>query len=252
MHIDDNRPAQERIIEESAVHESVVKDKGEEIFDRIRANDDKFRKARLLFGPKKSIQECLQYLKKQGVPVNESYGVITGVKGVPNKVHRFRPQFKPDGSLLTIKRADNKVKITEIEVASGAKNADVKKSYQGLTDVFLKHVSITEGSGDASLELSNLRLDENEVNLAPVRQEGHGSHFDDLFIEKMLTSTRMPHVSFKKDPKDLFYFFDDVTTVLINGLQRTSSPALAEKLNTEFNAVCLLNALFGNPNIHLV
>lgn len=62
----------------------------------------------------------------------------------------------------------------------------------------------------------------------------------------------MPHVSFKKDPKDLFHFFDDVTTVLLTGLKRTTSPTLAEKLNSDFHVVCLLNALFGNPNIHLV
>lgn len=89
--MENSQPVQERTIDE-VVQESTIKDKGEEIADRIRANDEKFRKARQLFGPKKSVQECLQYLKKENVPVNETAdGLITGVKGVPNRVHRFRP-----------------------------------------------------------------------------------------------------------------------------------------------------------------
>lgn len=109
--------------------------------------------------------------------------MITGVKGVPNRVHRFRPQFKPDGSLLTLRRADNKLKITEIEVVKGAKNADVKKSYQGLTEVLLKHSTITH---DALPEFSNLSLEESEIDVPPVRQEVESGNFEDGFIEKML------------------------------------------------------------------
>lgn len=105
---------------------------------------------------------------------------------MPNRVHRFRPQFKPDGSLLTLRRADNKLKITEIEVVKGAKNAEVKKSYQGLTEVLLKHSTITEGSDDASPEFSNLSLEEREIDVPPVRQEVESGNIEDGFIEKML------------------------------------------------------------------
>ncbi len=96
------------------------------------------------------------------MPVNESNGLISGIKKVPNKVNRFRPQFKPDGSLLTLKRATNELIISEVSLVHNVKNQEVKKSYQGLTDVFLKHSQIIEGHKDMSEELNNLRIEEPE------------------------------------------------------------------------------------------
>lgn len=71
--------------------DSMMKDKSEEIFERIRVNDEKFKKVRQLYAPKKSMQECLTYLKSKNVEVKESNGQIFGLKGLPSKVNRFRP-----------------------------------------------------------------------------------------------------------------------------------------------------------------
>jgi hypothetical protein len=67
---------------------------------------------------------------------------ITGFKNTPMKVRRFRPQFRPDGALLTLKKSENKLVINEVKIVKDSSNSDQKRVYEGLTDVFKKHTII--------------------------------------------------------------------------------------------------------------
>eukprot|EP00352_Strombidinopsis_acuminata_P000902 CAMPEP_0176343556 /NCGR_PEP_ID=MMETSP0126-20121128/4036_1 /TAXON_ID=141414 ORGANISM="Strombidinopsis acuminatum, Strain SPMC142" /NCGR_SAMPLE_ID=MMETSP0126 /ASSEMBLY_ACC=CAM_ASM_000229 /LENGTH=157 /DNA_ID=CAMNT_0017689571 /DNA_START=2967 /DNA_END=3440 /DNA_ORIENTATION=- len=64
----------------------------------------------------------------------------------------------------------------------------------------------------------------------------------------------MPFVQFSKDPRDIFYLLKDISDDYVTKILACSSQKTkyADKLNNEFYVVCLLNALFGNPNISLV
>ena len=69
----------------------------------------------------------------------------------------------------------------------------------------------------------------------------------------MLQTLHMPIAIFKKDPKDLFFFFEDFANFTLSNISNKGlSKAARSKLQEEFYVVSVLNALFGNPNIHLV
>lgn len=61
------------------------------------------------------------------------------------KVNRCRPQFRPDGALLTVKRETNKVQIREVPTVQGSDNKEQRTIYSGLTDIFLEHTTINDG-----------------------------------------------------------------------------------------------------------
>lgn len=70
----------------------------------------------------------------------------------------------------------------------------------------------------------------------------------------MFQNTKMPTINFSKDPRDLFFFLKDIADDYIAKILACSNQKTkyADKLNNEFYVVCLLNALYGNPNISLV
>ncbi len=68
------------------------------------------------------------------------------------KVNRCRPQFRPDGALLIVKRETNQIQIREIPTVQGSDNSEQRAIYSGLTDIFLKYTTINEGK-KASIEL---------------------------------------------------------------------------------------------------
>ncbi len=62
-----------------------------------------------LVAEKPSLKESMEYLKRIGVQVKEENKQIQGFQKTPMKVNRCRPQFRPDGALLTVKRETNKI-----------------------------------------------------------------------------------------------------------------------------------------------
>ena len=77
--------------------------------------------------------------------------------------------------------------------------------------------------------------------------------FDDPFFHEFFNKIRLPVVDFKKDPQDLFFYLKDLAQDYVGLIQKNQgNKGLHDKLQYEFYVVCMLNALFGNPNIHLV
>lgn len=72
-------------------------------------------------------------------------------------------------------------------------------------------------------------------------------------MQEMLGKAKLSFANIKREPKELFKFFKDLAEELVKGLKTSGVSAnTRENLSQEFYIVCLLNALFGNPNIHLV
>ena len=91
--------------------------------------------------------ECLAYLKSEKkVGVKQVDNKDAGFKKIPMTVPRFRPQFRPDGSLLTLKRSTNKLQIIEVKVVKDSTNKQQKKVYHELTEVLKKHTTFSEVS----------------------------------------------------------------------------------------------------------
>jgi hypothetical protein len=78
--------------------------KKEEIERNIRKREKNIAATGKLFSDKPSLQDSLKYLETLGVKVNKMpSGEIVGLKNQPMKgIVRCRPQFKPDGKLLTV------------------------------------------------------------------------------------------------------------------------------------------------------
>lgn len=68
------------------------------------------------------------------------------------KVNRCRPQFRPDGALLTVKRETNQIQIREVPTVEGSDNNEQRGIYSGLTDILLKFTTINDGK-KANIEL---------------------------------------------------------------------------------------------------
>ena len=69
----------------------------------------------------------------------------------------------------------------------------------------------------------------------------------------------MHTLEFATDPVDQFYLFESLAKMLVKQIQECerfandgSKKLLRQKLLEEFYVVCMLNAIFGNPCIHLV
>jgi hypothetical protein len=83
---------------------------------------------------------------------------------------------------------------------------------------------------------------------------GNQTQYDDKCIQNILSNLSLPLFKFKEEPKDLFLFFESLARFLLDKLTKQPLPSkkTQDKLEQEFFIVCTLNALFGNPNIHLV
>ena len=64
-------------------------------------------------------------------------------------VIRCRPQFKPDGKLLTV--TTNQITIKEVPVTKGIKNEEMRDAYTKLTDIILKFSEIRTFENDFRL-----------------------------------------------------------------------------------------------------
>ena len=67
-------------------------------------------------------------------------------------VNRCRPQFRPDGALLTVKRETNQIQIREVPTVQGTDINEQRTIYSGLTNILLKHTTINDGK-KANIEL---------------------------------------------------------------------------------------------------
>lgn len=142
--------------------------KAEEIKLRIQKREDEFKKVKQLYLPKPTIEASLKYLKeKENINVKQHAGKLVGFNAAPLKVNRFRPQFRPDGSLLTLKRGDNSLKIQEVRVVADSTNEEQRRIYSGLGELFAKHTMFSLGSVDAEGELrqqmKDIRLNQDQV-----------------------------------------------------------------------------------------
>ena len=73
----------------------------------------------------------------------------------------------------------------------------------------------------------------------------------DNFYQKLLSETRLPLIHQKHGPSDIFRFLKDIASEYINTIQQTTSKTYERKLNNNFYIICMLNALFGDPRLHL-
>lgn len=116
---------------------------------KINKRDYEIKNIGKLYGKKKSVQECLTYLKdKQNVEVKTLDNKVSGFKKTPMKVPRFRAQFTPTGNLLTLKRSTNQLVISEVKIVSDSTNEMQRSVYQKLTKVLKKHTSFSEVSNE--------------------------------------------------------------------------------------------------------
>ena len=140
--------------------EEIARLKREDIKRRILKRDQQIEAMGKL-PDKPSLLESLQYLKGIGVQVKEENKQIQGFVKTPMKVNRCRPQFRPDGALLTVKRESNQITIRQVPTVQGSDNQEQRKTYGGLTDVLFKHTTINEGKkgyADLREQLDKMKL----------------------------------------------------------------------------------------------
>lgn len=78
---------------------------------------------------------------------------------------RCRPQFKPDGKLLTVING-NKVIIKEIPLLKDVRNDEQKNVYSKLTDIILQYTEVKSFDNDYSLAaeaLSQMEIGQKEM-----------------------------------------------------------------------------------------
>ena len=78
---------------------------------------------------------------------------------------RCRPQFKPDGKLLTVFNG-NKIIIKEIPLVKDVRNDEQKNVYSKLTDIILQYTEVKSFDIDYSLAaeaLSQMEIGQKEM-----------------------------------------------------------------------------------------
>lgn len=78
---------------------------------------------------------------------------------------RCRPQFKPDGKLLTVTNG-NKIIIKEIPLVKDVRNDEQKNVYSKLTDIILQYTEVKSFDNDYSLAaeaLSQMEIGQKEM-----------------------------------------------------------------------------------------
>ena len=79
---------------------------------------------------------------------------------------RCRPQFKPDGKLLTVTNG-NKIIIKEIPLVKDVRNDEQKNVYSKLTDIILQYTEVKSFDNDYSLAaeaLSQMEIGQKEMD----------------------------------------------------------------------------------------
>lgn len=62
----------------------------------------------------------------------------------------------------------------------------------------------------------------------------------------------MPFILFDANPQTIFQFLYDLSKSQIDEIHKATNDKVKKTLQHEFYALCLLNALFGNPYVHLI
>ena len=78
---------------------------------------------------------------------------------------RCRPQFRPDGKLLTVTNG-NKIMIKEIPLVKEVRNDELKATYSKITDIILKYTEVKSFDNDYSLAaeaLSQMEISQKEM-----------------------------------------------------------------------------------------
>ena len=78
----------------------------------------------------------------------------------------------------------------------------------------------------------------------------------DNFYQKLLSETRLALIHQQHGPSDIFRFLKDIASEYANVIdqltrQQKTSKVYQRKLNDNFYVICMLNALFGDPRLHL-
>jgi hypothetical protein len=96
------------------------------------------------------------------------------------------------------------------------------------------------------------------LDLRAKQNEGLLPSIKNLYEDRKLLEANLPTVSLMLQGRDQSYsynslskFLYDIANELAADAQRNKSVAYTNKIKHEFFAVCLMNALFGNPNLHL-
>ena len=81
---------------------------------------------------------------------------------------------------------------------------------------------------------------------------GHTTLYESNFYQRLLSETRIPGVYQKSKPKDIFAFLRDIANEYISKIKSSTSAVFCKKLEHNFYIICMLNALFGDPRLHLL
>ena len=79
-------------------------------------------------------------------------------------------------------------------------------------------------------------------------------NYQDPYFSRNLLEQILPTLKLKTNPTELFYLIEDLCVHIVQQLSRDGlqSTEKQKRLNQEFYVLTMINALFGNPNIHLV
>jgi len=96
-----------------------------------------------------------------------------------------------------------------------------------------------------------------EIRGSPAREHQDQTMSDntvpisDNFYQRLLSETRLPLIHQKHGPSDIFRFLKDIASEYVKTIEQTKSKIYLRKLNNNFYVICMLNALFGDPRLHL-
>ena len=81
---------------------------------------------------------------------------------------------------------------------------------------------------------------------------GHTALYESNFYQSLLSEVRIPSVHQQFRPQDIFNFLRSIASDYISKIQESTSAVFCKKLEHNFYIICMLNALFGDPRLHLV
>ena len=202
------------------------RDRASRIEERIRQRELAFSKVNPMTCKKPSDKETMDFLKKMGI--QSGFAKTSLVSGVA------RPTFSPNGQIAFV--CGNKIRVVQTP------HIEDKGTHFSPAEAVIKHTKVGKGLDDRK-ERAPIS---NELNLST---EFYGSNklFKDSFFLQLLTR-QIPSVSFCPDELGQAPQLSKFLTALAESMAKEKS----EKVKHEFVAVCMLNALFGNPHLNLV
>ena len=102
-------------------------------------------------------------------------------------------------------------------------------------------------TGDEMLsELNHLSIENHDNCLGPLEQR-----FASPYFQKLYSKLKLPIKFQEFQPSSICKFLSDLADSYVVSLTKNTSLVFCKKLDQHFFVVCMLNALFGDPRVHL-